>query len=171
MKIRGSGGKTPRVEQQMAPMIDIVFQLLIFFILTLRFTEPEGDFGVNMPIAAPAETPQDSIVTPLKVRLTADPESGELAGLFLNGNALGNGPEAFERLNSAMLNQTWGPDRRNPLADDLEVEIDVDYELNYEYFIKAVSNVTGRTVNGQLQRYVEKIKFAPPREPRGRQAG
>jgi biopolymer transport protein ExbD len=171
MKIRGSGGKANKIELQMAPMIDIVFQLLIFFLLTLRISEPEGDFSVNMPIAAPAQAPQDVLVTPLKVRLTADPETGELAQLFLNGRALGNGPEAFARLNSEMLNQTWGPNSRNPLADDLEVEIDVDYELNYEYFIKAVSNVTGKIVNGQLQRYVEKIKFAPPREPRARQTG
>ena len=171
MKIRGSGGKGQKIEQQMAPMIDIVFQLLIFFLLTLKIVEPEGDFSVNMPIAAPSQSPDTPLVPDVKVRLTADPETGELTQLYLNNQPLGNGPEAFARLNTAMLQLTWSGGSRNPLTEDVEVEIDVDHELNYEYFIKAVSNVTGRVVNGQLQRYAEKIKFAAPREPRGRRTG
>lgn len=171
MKVRGSGGKVQKVEQQMAPMIDIVFQLLIFFLLTLKIVEPEGDFSVNMPIAAPSQTPQDALDLPIKVRLTADPQTGELMQLFFNNRPLGDGPEAFQQLNTQMLQLTWSGNSRNPLTKDVEVEIDVDYELNYEYFIKAVSNVTGRMLNGQQQRYAEKIKFAAPREPRARGAG
>ena len=34
-------------------MIDIVFQLLIFFMLNLKIVAPEGNFNINMPIAAP----------------------------------------------------------------------------------------------------------------------
>ncbi len=34
----------------MTPMIDVVFQLLIFFMLTLKIIAPEGDFNINMPL-------------------------------------------------------------------------------------------------------------------------
>ena len=38
-----------KIEPQMAPMIDVVFLLLIFFMLTLKIISPEGDFNINMP--------------------------------------------------------------------------------------------------------------------------
>ena len=40
---------TAAVAIDMTPMIDIVFQLLVFFILTLQITAVEGDFNVRMP--------------------------------------------------------------------------------------------------------------------------
>ena len=43
-----------KVELQMTPMIDIVFQLLIFFIITFKIVAPEGDFNIKMPLAAPS---------------------------------------------------------------------------------------------------------------------
>ncbi len=50
MNVRGTGKKNEKIEPQMAPMIDVVFQLLIFFMLTLKITSPEGDFNINMPL-------------------------------------------------------------------------------------------------------------------------
>ena len=38
-----------KVEIPMAPMIDIVFQLLIFFMLNLKIVAPEGNFNINLP--------------------------------------------------------------------------------------------------------------------------
>ena len=38
-----------KLETNMSAMIDVVFQLLIFFMLTLKLIEPEGDFNINMP--------------------------------------------------------------------------------------------------------------------------
>ena len=49
MKLRHKG-EAEKIETQMAPMIDVVFQLLIFFMLTLKILAPEGDFNINMPI-------------------------------------------------------------------------------------------------------------------------
>ena len=36
MKIRNTGGDGEKIELQMTPMIDIVFQLLVFFIMTFK---------------------------------------------------------------------------------------------------------------------------------------
>ncbi len=170
MKVRRSGG-SDKIEQQMAPMIDIVFQLLTFFILTLKFTEPEGDFSINMPIAA-AGTPSQSNIPDIKVRLRATPD-GRIAGLSLGQrNLLAGTDEAgvdrsFSQLNNEILKIIGSPG--NPLKKDIEVEIEADYQLHYNYVIRAVSACTGRwdPNSKSVIRYIEKIKFAPPKRPAG----
>ena len=86
MKFRHQHVVEDRVELQMTPMIDIVFQLLVFFIMSFKIAAQEGDFNVKMPLAAPsAGTPDDSLLPPLKLRLLAD-ENGQLRadGIQLN---------------------------------------------------------------------------------------
>jgi biopolymer transport protein ExbD len=64
----------------MTPMIDVVFQLLIFFMCTLKVIEPEGDFDISMPLGAPKANSDHRCPTyqPFKVRMQAD-ATGELA--------------------------------------------------------------------------------------------
>jgi len=166
MKIITKGNQAGKIDIQMAPMIDVVFQLLIFFMLTLKIIEPEGDFNINMPIAAPArERPDDLKLPDIKVRLVADP-NGVLSELRLGQRNLGNGAAAFERLNREILTLIGGRPG-GPLAKDVEVELDPDYHLNNEFLIRAISACTGRIdpASKQTVRYIEKIKFAPPRRP------
>ena len=88
-KLTKTGGLS-KVDIPMAPMIDIVFQLLIFFMLNLKIVAPEGNFNVNMPIKAPSETPPDEPIVPdIKVKLQAD-ANGNLVQLLLGDNPLGN---------------------------------------------------------------------------------
>lgn len=161
-KLTKTGGLS-KVEIPMAPMIDIVFQLLIFFMLNLRISSPEGNFNVNMPIGAPSAPQEDKPIVPdIKVKLQAD-ANGNLIQLRLGDNPLGNDDRAFQRLNSEILKLIGRPGAA--MAKDVEVEIDADYDLRYEYIIKAVSNCTGRLDSrGNVVRYVEKVKFAPPKK-------
>jgi biopolymer transport protein ExbD len=154
-----------KVEVPMAPMIDIVFQLLIFFMLNLKIVAPEGNFNVNLPIGAPSESVDPDPLPPIKVGLRSDAD-GNLTQLTLGQRNLGNDDLAFERLNSEILKIIGRPG--NPLVKDIEVEIDADYEVHYKYIIKAISKCTGRLdpATKQVVRYVEKIKFAPPHRPR-----
>ena len=105
-----------KIEMQMSAMIDIVFQLLIFFMLTLKIIAPEGDFNINMPLGA-IGTPDPTQTPPmdLKVSLAAN-EDGSLNQVFFGGRGLGNDfPACFERLNfeiaqigyDAFLMQHW----------------------------------------------------------------
>ena len=56
-------------------MIDVVFQLMIFFMLTFNIIAPEGDFDVRMPLGkSSAEPPDDLQLPPIQVRLAADDE-------------------------------------------------------------------------------------------------
>lgn len=165
MKLRNRSTNT-KIEVPMAPMIDVVFQLLIFFMLTLKIVEPEGDFDINMPLGAPAQSSvSDAELPPFKVRMLADPETGALTQLTFNGNALGNGPGAFAKLNSEILrsvNALQATGQQN--VEKQEVEIDPDYNLDYENIISAISACSGRMTNGKMVRYLSKIKFAPIRE-------
>lgn len=164
LKIRRRPGS--KIEQQMAPMIDVVFQLLIFFMLTLKIVEPEGDFNINMPIAAAAQEKSTDInLIDLKVKLVADRATGHLAELRLGENSLGNGPEAWDRLRASIERIVLQLPQQQ--KSEQEVEIDADYDLQYQYIIRAVSACTGKMEGGELIRYVERIKFAPSERPAG----
>lgn len=51
----------------MAPMIDVVFQLLIYFILTFREELPEAHLAVNLPSPAAAASATDIRLLELQV--------------------------------------------------------------------------------------------------------
>ena len=85
MARRSSSGLTDKVEINMTPMIDVVFQLMSFFMCTLKVVAPEGDFDIRMPLgAAAAAAPDDQQVPPVRIKLTAD-GSGSLAGIGTSG--------------------------------------------------------------------------------------
>ena len=68
-------GFPDKIPIDMTPMIDIVFQLLTFFCMTLRVSAAEGDFNIKMPLAAPqAGLPDPNQLPPIKVRMRADAE-------------------------------------------------------------------------------------------------
>ena len=164
MKIRNSEAHQENAELNMTSMIDIVFQLLIFFMLTLKIVEPEGDFNINMP-AQGQPTSSDEIPLPdIKVKLRANPD-GTLAGLFFGSRNLGVGPGAFEQLNTEILKLIGRPG--DPITKDMAVEIDADYDLHFSNVINAVGACTGRVDkrSGNIVKYIEKIKFKPPTSP------
>ncbi len=167
MKVRNAGGEGEKIEPQMAPMIDVVFQLLIFFMLTLKIIQPEGNFNINMPLSQSTENPPDEPNLPeLKVRLIAN-EDGSLARLQFGKRNLGNDARAFERLNNEILTIIGRPD--DSRSDDVAVEIDADYGLHFGHTISAVGACTGRVdpKSKKIVRYIKNIKLTPPRPPQG----
>lgn len=161
MRIRHTGRRRVETTLMMTPMIDIVFLLLIFFIMTFKIVAPEGDFNVRMPLAAPSEgRPDDLQLPPLVVRLTAS-DDGQLAGIFL-----GQAPmRSFADLRREIV-EIVGVD--GSVADMYEVELDCDEQLDFEYAMDAITAVSGRiTPEGDEVKLIEKIKFAPPRQTAG----
>ena len=163
MKVRNAGkNEDEKVEVQMTPMIDIVFQLLVFFIMTFKIVAQEGDFSIKMPLAAPSEatTPEDEL-PPMKVRLTALGKS--LNTIEFNGEVM----KDFSHLHQRLTEVVGGPGEQNGPSsrrEDAEVELDCDYNLRYEFVIQAVTSVSGqRGEDGSITKLVEKIKFAQPR--------
>ena len=157
MKIRGQHAND-RVELQMTSMIDVVFLLLIFFILTFKVVELEGDFSIRMPLSDSSSAEIDDTDLPIKLRLRADSD-GQLSSILLNDNNLGT---SFDQLHNKILEivgDPSGPDAQ----DGPEVEIDTDYNLRYENVVSAITAVSGYKVDEQTVSLIEKIKFAPPR--------
>jgi biopolymer transport protein ExbD len=161
-----------KIEINMTPMIDVVFQLLAFFLMSLKIASGEGDFNIKMPLAAPREGMPDEQIPPMKVRLQAD-GNGNLAALFVNNRRLAStnvrGVEdgGFEQLHKeAML---YCEDSRGPgsVIANAEVEIEADYHLKYENIIAAITKVSGYRTDDKIVKLIEKIKFAPPKKKPG----
>jgi biopolymer transport protein ExbD len=152
-------GLPDKIPIDMTPMIDIVFQLLTFFCMTLRVAAMEGDFSIKMPLAAPRQgLPDPNQLPPIKIRLRSD-AAGNLVELSLNDRAFA-GADRFKQLHNHIASIVG----EGSLAASAEVELDCDFNLKYEYVIEAITAVSGSTTpDGQLVKLVEKIKFAPPR--------
>lgn len=157
MKFRNTEHRE-RIVLQMTPMIDIVFQLLVFFVFTFKIVLPEGDFNIRMPSATASES-SEPIETPvLKVRLRADAE-GNLAGLQLGDQVL-SGDAPFSQLQAqirGLVDDTGGPG-----STEQEVEIEADYNLKYRYAMNTITAITGYVdENGEQHKLVERVRFAP----------
>ena len=163
MKIRETDSREDdKIELQMTPMIDIVFQLLIFFIMTFKIVTQEGDFNVKMPLAAAAGAEVDPSALDMTLRLTANGE-GELTGIQLNDKSF----EQFDDLHLYVISLVGG-DQPDSFRESAEIEIDADYQLKYAYVIEAVTAVTGyRNDNDDIVKLIEKIRFSPPKTPAG----
>ncbi len=172
MKVRHKGSSgSDKVEIQMTPMIDIVFQLLVFFILTFRVVAQEGDFNIRMPLmGAPQESIDQAEKTTLNVRLMADPATGNLTQLSLDGVPMPPDPARdqtrFDVLHNTIrkrIEDGGGPNA----AAMMEVQFECDYKLNYENVINAITAVSGHKSgsgpDAKIVKLIEQIKFAPPR--------
>lgn len=150
----------------MTPMIDIVFQLLIFFVMSFKIVTPEGDFSVKMPMAPqqgqidPNDTPP---LPPIPIRLNAS-TTGQLLDVECGGRNLGRGEAGLANLRKFILQQVAPKGGRpNPeVARETEIELTCDFRLKYEYVIKCISYVTGYREGNDIVRIAEKIKFAAP---------
>jgi biopolymer transport protein ExbD len=162
MKIRRVA-EPSEIEQQMVPMIDIVFQLLIFFIMTFKVAQMEGDFNIRMPSSAPSrQVTDDELLPPMKLRLLAG-DNGQLAGIELNKTRF----DSFAALHEH-VRQFVGGGGAEPRITGAEIELDCDYGLNYEYAIAAITAVTGhRNEDNSITPLIEKIKFSPPKPAPG----
>jgi biopolymer transport protein ExbD len=150
------------IELQMAPMIDIVFLLLVFFLWNFNPSDPEGDFSIKMPMAAVSTGMPAESSLPLTVTLQAD-RDGELSGILLVQRPLRNFAELNREIRGAVSEST-GPASLE--TGELEVELDCEFQLRFEYVIDAISAVSGYvTDDGRIVNLVEKIRFSPPQTP------
>lgn len=164
MSLRDRKIKQEPVKLQMTSMIDVVFLLLAFFVITFKTPEVEGDFNIKMPANVQSnQMPNPDELTPIQVRLTAD-DFGELSGIVFGSNSLGTD---MRRLRSAVSDYLHvDPSKTSAVhaGDDLEIEFDCDDALKYRYTVQAITAVTGYiNDDNQVVKLVEKVKFAPPK--------
>ena len=143
----------------MTPMIDMVFQLLIFFILMFKIVAPEGDFSIKMPTGG-AGDPGDN--QPILLRLYAD-KSGNLTDVTVGNNRYPATSPGLNDLQNFMRKELG---KGGAMASNLnEIDLDCDYNLKYSNVISIISKCTGYVENGEVVMLAEKIKFRAPRKP------
>lgn len=156
-----------KLEMNMTPMIDVCFQLIIFFMVSLRLFSAEGDFSIKMPLAGPQEgLPDEAQTPPVKVRVRAD-RNGNLLDMQMGQRTL----TTFKDLQH-QVREVSGLDR-GPTATPMntEVELDCDYNLKFQYVVKVLTAVSGFVAEDKqtIVRMIEKIKFAPLRKPKDKE--
>lgn len=150
-------------ELQMTSMIDIVFLLLVFFIMTFKIVDQEGDFQIKMPLAKKNQQSQaPDLDLGLKLRMVSDADGG-LQSMKLNETDLGTD---FMKLRAEIIGLVGAGGSPDQDDDGPEVEIDADYNLRYGYTIEAITAVTGERRDKETIKLIEKIKFAPTRVPK-----
>ena len=150
------------VTLNMTAMIDIVFQLLVFFIMTFKVVTLEGDFDIKMPMAAMNKTTDfEKVTTLITVKITADDE-GQIASLSADNGSKGESfsNNIFGGL-TQFIEETLGSAEGDPSStDDFEVEFDIDFGLRYEHTVKAIESVSGKIqTDGTIKTLVEKFKL------------
>lgn len=141
--MRARRSEDTKVEMNMTPMIDVVFQLLTFFMFTLRPVVHEGQFAVNMSTGgAAAPEVEEFKLPPLVVHLKAT-EDGELASILLGDRLMRN----FGDLGIQVQTLSGGA-----MGEEIEAEIHADDALHYTHLISAVNTLTAAKIS--------KINFA-----------
>jgi len=99
----------------MTPLIDIVFLLLIFFLVSTRFADEDNELDVQLPTAAEA---QPMTATPRELFINIDQD-----GQFYLGNQPVDGAELRRRIEQATIN--------NPLTRSAVVRADRRCDWQY----------------------------------------
>lgn len=137
---------------QMSAMIDIVFLLLIFFVMTFQIVVLES----NLPVAAPAagDPGMAALQLPHIVRLDATAE-GDLAGVRLNDEPVADLSQLREHARGLVEQSS---------AADLEFVVECDQRLNYRHAVDALTAVSGYVGDdGRVVPLVRNVRFAQPR--------
>ena len=117
---------------QMTPMIDVIFLLLTFFLLTANFRTPEDFLPIRLPDKQAPQIP--SIIEPLSISIAATQTGLQVQIADLNAVAIENA--ALERglANFATkLKNTFESQQRTP---DDPVEISCTDEVTWDHLVK-----------------------------------
>ena len=159
---RSSDRNEEEVKLNMTAMIDIVFQLLVFFIMTFKVVAMEGDFDIKMPMAAEKTTKDiENVTTLITVKITSD-DQGQISSLSADNGAQGESfsDDIFNQLTQFVESTMGGAEGEPSSTDEFEVEFDIDYGLRYEHTVKAIESVSGKVqADGSIKTLVEKFKL------------
>ena len=159
-KITGAGCAIAKIEINMTPMIDVVFQLLTFFLMTFKVSAVEGDFDLRLPRENPPELgTADGYPDEIRIRLIAAPD-GDLAAIQIETSSPLVGPAAFAELTrmSARIVQI----ARDAGQEEPTARIVADDGLRYEFVLQAIAAASSRLdAAGNIEPLFKKVRLAP----------
>jgi len=140
-------------------MIDIVFQLLVFFIMTFKVVAMEGDFNIRMPLASVQEVdPIDPVLSGLiTVQLKAG-ANGSINSIVVDDKERFEGTDMYRQL-TRYVEGVIAAEGDAEEAANTEVEFDIDYALRYGDTVKGIEAVSGKIVGEDVVKLISKIKF------------
>lgn len=153
------------IKLNMTAMIDIVFQLLVFFIMTFRVVAMEGDFDIKMPLASsdPEQAMIDDIPDIISVRILAG-TNGNINSIIVDDDETFDDENMFRNL-TKLIEQRIAVDGDPEQASQTEVEFDIAYGLKYRYTVQAIESVSGRILpDGTVKKLIQKVKFKDTRK-------
>jgi biopolymer transport protein ExbD len=140
------------VSIDMTPMIDIVFQLLAFFIFTLRILMQEGDLAIQMPLKPGPGQPSMTAPPPRQIKLTAAAD-GSLAEIRMNGQLVQDMPALRIRIEELLSGNQH-------IEAEMEADLFCDEQLGYQHAIAAITAISGRRdASGRIEPLIHKVRF------------
>jgi biopolymer transport protein ExbD len=132
-----------RMQPPLTPMIDVTFQLLIYFLLTATFREAEGQIPGSLPNTSGVTAGQKVEFEPTKVHLVPRGVSNELVEYRIEGGEASSDPQKlYEDLRI----------RKEQL--DAPLVIQVNKEVRWEFVVEAF--------NQAIRAEYEDIGFGAP---------
>lgn len=139
---KGVGGE--QMQLQMTSMIDVVFLLLIYFIVTANFTIDEGTLVATMPGNSSENRPEDDLDPPVNIDLTSA-DDGVTYAIVVNGQRI----DDATALSAYMQNRV----QTAQMAIDDIVQIKPQGVVRWQHVV----NVFNACVSAEL----ENVGFAP----------
>lgn len=139
---KGVGGE--EMQLQMTSMIDVVFLLLIYFVITANFTIDEGTLLATMPGNSSQDRPEDQLDPPTNIDLTSA-DDGVTYTIVVNGQRIDNATQ----LAAYMTNRVQTAQMK---ADDI-VQIKPQGVVRWQHVV----NVFNACISAKL----ENVGFAP----------
>ena len=135
----------PRMQPPLTPMIDVTFQLLLFFLLTFTFRQAEGQIPGSLPQTAGVAAGQVVDLPTIKIRLIPTGEFKDKCIFEMSGLSarIGTPKELYERLMA----------RRQDGTADAPVVIRARGDVRWEHVVEAF--------NAAVHAEYKNIGFAP----------
>ena len=139
---KGVGGEA--MQLQMTSMIDVVFLLLIYFVITANFTIDEGALLATMPGNSAQDRPDEDLDPPTNIELTSA-DDGVTYRISVNGQPIDNA--------TALAGFMKARVRTGQMKADDIVQIKPQGEVRWQHVV----NVFNACVRANL----ENVGFAP----------
>ena len=163
MKFKARESNAEELQLNMTAMIDIVFQLLVFFIMTFKVTAMEADFNIRMPSVSsePSIFKIEPVVIEVALKADSDRRLSRIDVEVINSGqgSSYSGKNQYTQLTTFVENVIT--QESDPSQGGVEVEFDIDESLRYAYTVKAIEAVFGKIEDGKVSKLVENIKFRP----------
>jgi len=133
-------GDAPKL--MMTPMIDVVFQLLIFFLVGAKFRVPEGELAAYLPPEGPAvekpkPPPPDADEIRVTLRVTQESASNPKVAPKVTFERVMTGEQTSETMESLTAKlKALGQDAR--MRDKVPVVIEAEPAVAYQWVVKAL---------------------------------